>query len=109
MEYYRESKESFEAFLAQCKRAMDKCGFAFGSVKSEQWSALYGNNGYDNHQNFTKFAEVTVTENMKKMEVWEGLKKFGSYQFNYPSMAIDFDFGRVVYAESWDPEERQSN
>ena len=96
MEYYKESSEDFKSFLGQCKRAMDKCLLAFGSVKQEQWSALYGNNGYDQSGNFPSFKE---SRKHGIMEVWEGLKKYGTYQFNCNGIAIDFDFGRVVYAE----------
>jgi len=96
MEYYKESSEDFKAFLEQCKRAMNKCKLAFGSVKCDEWSGLYGNNGYDKNGNFTNIHEANSQESMT---VWQGLNKYGTYQYNCEFYAIDFDFGRVVYTE----------
>ena len=95
MLYHKESSEDFKAFLEQCKRAMNKCKLAFGSVKCDEWSGRYGNNGYDSTGNFSSFTDSIG----KELTVWQGLKKYGSYQYNCKFYAIDFDFGRVVYLE----------
>ena len=86
-EYYKPPKENFNGFLQQCKYAIDKI---FGyHIKTDEdfWS--------------TKINEKTY---------WQILKETGSLAINEiwyenrkekEGLAIDFDFGRIVYAEHW--------
>ena len=81
IEYYRDSKEDFNAFLRQCKYALKKCGLHFDSVNSDWLSGRYDE--YD----------------AESLTVWEGLKQYGNYSYNCDGIAIDFEYDNHVYCE----------
>lgn len=86
IEYYQLSKENFNAFLQQCRRAMDKIFGYHMSVKFDEWS------------------KIVKDEEGNEITAWEFLKKYGylhhSERDNYIhyKMGYSFIYGSHVYA-----------
>ena len=82
IEFYKESKEDFNKFLAQCKRAMNKINGFNVPTDNEEWSL----------------------ENTKGQTFWNQLKETGQLSYSEGSTSegyvkgFDFDFGNHVYA-----------
>ena len=94
------SVESFEGFLAQCKRAVNKLHGEKVSVKYDFWSTIMGHRTYQYFYGYGGFLshEDTDYETVSNMTYWEFLKKYGCLSIYDGFFCIDFEFGGMVFA-----------
>jgi hypothetical protein len=95
------SSESFDGFLTQCKRAVNKLYQEKVSTKYDFWST-YASEQASKHffgkGSFLSNEEYTEYEKAKDMSYWQFLKKYGYLSVYDGFHCIDFDFGGIVFA-----------
>lgn len=95
------SSESFNGFLAQCKRAINKLHQEKVSTKYDFWSCYASEQAYKHfygNRRFLSDAEHAEYEQAKNLSYWEFLKKYGYLSVQDGFFCIDFDFGGMVFA-----------
>jgi len=89
---YHQLSETFsdKVFLNQCESALLKCGLIYekNNFKEEWWSGKFSDDGFSSYGN--KHYDENLT-------VYEGLKKYGYYNYNSHPVAISFQKGLFVY------------
>jgi hypothetical protein len=95
------SSESFEGFLAQCRRAINKLHQEKVSTKYEFWSMyayreafkhFYGGKSFLSEEEKAKYKQA------KNFSYWEFLRKYGYLSIYDGFYCIDFEYGGMVFA-----------
>jgi len=103
------SVESFEGFLQQCKRAINKAQqIPNASVRNEFFSVYateqanrFLKNAFHNlwnPQSELYKQRLNEYEGIKKMSNWEYLRKYGELHVQDGWFCVDFEFGEIVFA-----------
>jgi hypothetical protein len=95
------SSESFDGFLAQCRRAINKLHQEKVSTKYDFWSYYASEQAYKHFYGNGRFLsneEQAEYEQAKNMSYWEFLRKYGCLSVYDGFFCIDFDFGEMVFA-----------
>jgi hypothetical protein len=95
------SSGSFNGFLAQCRRAINKLHQEKVSTKYDFWSTYAHREAfkhfYGSHR-FLSDAEHAEYEQAKNMSYWEFLRKYGYLSVQDGFYCIDFEYDGMVFA-----------
>lgn len=85
---------TFQGFLNQCKRAIDKLHGEKMSVKHDFWSCVDRSIQYEAYKKKFDFDNIP-----RNKTFWDILKETGELHIQDGFYCVDFEFGGVVYAE----------
>ena len=103
------SVESFEGFLKQCKRAINKAQQIPNASVRDEFFSMYAieqanrffKNAFHNlwnPQSELYKQKLKEYESIKKMSNWEYLRKYGELHVQDGWFCVDFEFGEMVFA-----------